>query len=379
MLRKVSMAAACLLLACGPQAHAASRPAMMASPAPDAAMVLTLPGLVNGEVETTIGGKEKTVWEGLVLRATRIKMDGSVVIPPAGLYMTARSGNWRPFDNEPVRLAGKHFYYINQRSARDVLHDVTMTPGQVMPMNAAKSRGWELVSIDADPFFLDGAYSAVFKLVKSTGNYYGEAFPVKAGPSYTVSAHSGKFDKGYFEKAGHTPMADDAQADTFVISSPMSPDGRTYVVVDSITPEQVKVREMATDSCTNAYISPTAPTIALYGKGDGFTIGGAKVQVTDLGPDSVTIALTEDGKTVNKTFGPWNAENQKRLYLSETNRDKFWILSPSGKEIVHLNVRNPEGPFVGGKASLVAYQDVIDVQDGSDWPLDNRFRVRPET
>ena len=93
----------------------------------------------------------------------------------------------------------------------------------------------------------------------------------------------------------------------------------------------------------------------------------------------MTVAVTEDGKTLTKTFGPWNDATRKDLFLSEATRDKFWTLSPGGKEIIHLNVNNPEGPFVDGKASLVAYQDVIDVQDGSDWPFDDRFRVRPET
>lgn len=65
--------------------------------------------------------------------------------------------------------------------------------------------------------------------------------------------------------------------------------------------------------------------------------------------------------------------------MSEKTRDLFWLLSPSGKEIVFLNVNNPAGPFVDGKASLVAYKDVIDVQDGTEWPLDTRFLARPET
>lgn len=379
MLSKTALAAACVLLACGTEASAASRPAMMASPQPNAAMVSAMPGLVNGEKAMTIAGKEKTIWDGIVLRATRIKADGTLVIPPAGVYTTARSGNWRPFDNEPVRLAGKPFYYINQRSVRDVVHDVTMVPGQVIPMNADKSRGWELASIATDTFFLPDSYSATFKLVKSTGNYYGTAFPVTLGANVSENANSGKFATGYFEKAGRTKPGADDPLDMFAIGNSMAISGRSYVVVDEITPEYVKVRELSSDSCSDAWISATAPTIASYAKGDTFTIGNARVQVTDVGADSVTVAVTEDDKTVTKTFGPWNKETRNKMFLSEATRELFWVLSPSGKEIVHLNVNNPEGPFAGGKASLVAYQDVYDVRDGSDWPYDERFRVRPET
>ena len=379
MLRTMAMTAACVVVMCGTEAYAASRPAMMASPQPNAAMVSSMPGLVNGEKAMTIAGKEKTIWDGIVLRATRIKANGTLVIPPAGLYTTARSGNWRPFDNEPVRLAGKSLYYLNQRSARDVLHDITMTPGQVVPMNPEKSRGWELSSISTETFFMPDAYSATFKLVKSTGNYYGTSFPVTLGANVSDNANSGKFAKGYFEKAGRTKAQAGDPLDVFAIGNNMAISGRSYVIVDEITPEYVKIREMGSDSCTDAWISPTAPTIASYAKGDTFTIGNAQVKVTDLGADTVTVAVTEDGKTLTKTFGPWNNAARKDLFLSEATRDKFWTLSPGGKEIIHLNVNNPEGPFVDGKTSLVAYQDVIDVQDGSDWPFDDRFRVRPET
>lgn len=59
-------------------------------------------------------------------------------------------------------------------------------------------------------------------------------------------------------------------------------------------------------------------------------------------------------------------------------RDKCYIVSKDGKTLVHLNIR-PGNPFKNGKVELVAYSDVIDVQNGSDWPADPRFLARPET
>ena len=35
--------------------------------------------------------------------------------------------------------------------------------------------------------------------------------------------------------------------------------------------------------------------------------------------------------------------------------------------------------FADGKVSLVAYNDVVEVNDGSVWPADTRFLARPET
>lgn len=376
-MRKLScLLAMCLTVSWGTMAFAAPHPVTMASPSPNAAMVTGMPGMVNGVKLTTIGGVQKTLWDGIVVRKSRITEDGKIVIPPSGVYTTVRSGNWMPLDNEPINLGGKSFYYINQRTERDVLHNVTFQPGEVKRMNHP-NRGWQLTMLEKDPFFMEGAYSATFKLVKATGNYYGEAFPVMAGPKINNDGSNGVAAKKPYEQAGISQRT--GRLDTFIMGKTVSADGRTYVIVDSITPEGVKVREMGTDSITDAWISPTAPTIKSYAKGDSFTIGNANVAVTSVTADSVAVRITEGGKTVSKTFGPWNAENRGKLMLSQTVRDRFWTLSPSGKEIIHLNIRTPEGPISAGKASLVAYQDVIDVQDGTPWPFDPRFIARPET
>ena len=380
MFKKVPALAICLLMACGAEAWGASRPAVMQSPAKDGAYVLELPGLVNGEKHVTISGAEKTIYDGLVLRKTRIKSDGKIVIPPAGIYTTVRCGNWKPFDNEKIYVGPTPFYYINQRSARTVLQNQVFQVGEVKPMNPNKTRGWELASISADTYMMPNSMSAVFKLVKTTGNYYGSTFNVTTGSAVTNDGANGKAASAKtYQKPGFYSITESDSADTNIMATNVAAGGRTYVIVDEITPETVKVREMGTDSCTDAWISPAEPLIASYAKGDKFTIGDASVEVTNVTADSVSIRLTENGKTVDKTLGPYNDKTRAKLFMSEKTRDMFWILSPSGKEIVFLNVNDPAGPFAGGKASLVAYKDVIDVQDGTEWPLDTRFVARPET
>lgn len=370
----VALTLAAMLCMAG-TASAASRPAVMASPSPSAAMVIGMPGMVNGVKLKTISGVVKTQWDGVVLRKTRVTSKG-VVIPPSGAYITIRSGNWKPFDNEPITLGGKPFYYINQRSVRDVLHDVTFTPGETKAMNH-KSRGWQLTQVEKDPFFMEGGYVATFKLVKATGNYYGEAFPVMAGPRVNNDGSNGVAAAKNYEEAGVSERK--GRLDDFIMGKNVSADGRTYVVVDSVTPDEVKVREMGTDSITDAWISASAPMMASCRAGDKFVVGDAEVQVTMISNDAATILISEGGKTVEKTFGPWNADTRSKLFLSETVRDSFWTLSPSGKQIVHLNVNGKESPLGNGKVSLVAYKDVIDIQDGSLWPYDPRFIARPET
>ncbi|HIV65357.1 MAG TPA: hypothetical protein H9991_03765 [Candidatus Mailhella excrementigallinarum] len=380
MFKKVPALAICLLMACGVEAWGASRPAVMQSPAKDGAYVLELPGLVNGEKHVTISGAEKTIYDGIVLRKTRIKMDGTIVIPPAGIYTTVRCGNWKPFDNEKIYVGPTPFYYINQRSARTVLQNQVFQLGEVKPMNPNKTRGWELSGISTNTYMMPGAFGATFKLVKTTGNYYGSTFEVETGPAVTNDGANGKaLAAESYQKPGFYSITESDSADSGILSTSVAAGGRSYVIVDEITPETVKVREMGTDTCTDAWISPAEPLIASYAKGDKFTIGNASVEVTNVTADSVSIRLTEDGRSVDKTFGPYNDKTRARLFMSEKTRDMFWILSPSGKEIVFLNVNSPSGPIADGKASLVAYKDVIDVQDGTEWPLDTRFVARPET
>ena len=175
-------AAICLAVAMSGVAMAGDAPdrVVMQSPAKDAAVLAKMQGLVNNRKAKTLSGLSRTINDGVVIRKSTIK-DGKIIIPPSGLYITVRSTNWHPFDNEPLTLAGKTYHAITDRYVRDVIRNVTMKKGQVLPSNANKSRGWELSSVENDTYGIEGGNSAVFKIVKTTGNYYGSQFPVYAG------------------------------------------------------------------------------------------------------------------------------------------------------------------------------------------------------
>mgnify|MGYP000264271466 FL=1 len=59
----------------------------------------------------------------------------------------------------------------------------------------------------------------------------------------------------------------------------------------------MKVRELATDSCSAIFVSPQRAVVASYGKGDTFTIGDAKVEVTDVAANAATVKLTDKSGT----------------------------------------------------------------------------------
>ena len=77
--------------------------------------------------------------------------------------------------------------------------------------------------------------------------------------------------------------------------------------------------------------------------------------------------------------GPRPPETPGLLLMPGVDRDRLWTLSKDGKVAVHLNIRQSDKPIADGKVSLVAYNDVVEVNDGSVWPADTRFLARPET
>ena len=273
----------------------------MASPAKDAAVLAKMQGLVNNRKAKTLSGLSRTINDGVVIRKSTIK-DGKIIIPPSGLYITVRSTNWHPFDNEPLTLAGKTYHAITDRYVRDVIRNVTMKKGQVLPSNANKIRGWELSSVENDTYGIEGGHSAVFKIVKTTGNYYGSQFPVYAGAQISNAAADGSLVKGSKDPEGHTvPTAENGLSE-MIYGSNIATVGRTHVIIDANEGDSVKVRELATDSCSAIFVSPNEPVVASYGKGDTFSIGDAKVEVTDVAANAATVKLTDKSGTVNTRY-----------------------------------------------------------------------------
>lgn len=109
----------------------------------------------------------------------------------------------------------------------------------------------------------------------------------------------------------------------------------------------------------------------------GFYNAGQKLAA--VAANAATVKLTDKSGTVTKVLGPLTPENTRMLLMSVVDRDRLWTLSKDGKVAVHLNIRQSDKPIADGKVSLVAYNDVVEVNDGSVWPADTRFLARPET
>lgn len=372
---KITVPALMLALSCG-MADAAERVAM-ASPAKDAAMVPVLRGMVNNLKAKTFMDEARTANDGIVIRQSRIE-NGKIIIPAGGLYVTSRSGNWEPFRGDVLTIAGKEYYSVMDRYERNIVRNITAKVGQLIPINDQKTRGFQITGVSDNSLGMTGAGNATFMLVKATGNFYGSSFPVYAGNLLTNIATS-NMDRMTTEPEGTTVPTAENKLDRHAYGSNFFSVGRTHVIIDpaNINKDAIKVLELGTDSCTDLWVSPNQPVVGEYAKGGNFTIGSTKVEITALGQNSATVKVTDGKGSVEKELGPY-AKNEWEP-MSMSGREPFWMLSSDGKTAVMLHVRKDGGPFAAGKVSLVAFNDLVHIQNSSVWEADNRFVAIPET
>ena len=314
---------------------------VMTSPAKDGAYVLKMKGLVNNHRIKLLNGDRKAINDGIVIRKSFVK-DGKVTIPAGGLYTTSRCSNWWSFNDHTFTIAGKLFHFITDEYQQDVVKNVTMKKGEMVFGNEEKTRGWELSSLDVSPMGIEGAHMAYFKVVKTTGNYYGNPFIVVAGKNITPSTNS-----------------------------------RSVIYVDEITPTEAKIKELVTVSTSKALISPNEPVMGMYGKGESFKVGNATVEVVDIKGTDVTVKMTDGKGTITKTLKADKA-TMDLFPSSRVSCANLYALSAGGSETVNINVHNEGGMFADGKVALMGYSDVITVTNGGKWVGDERFLTRPE-
>ncbi len=369
--RRAALAAALLLVAGGSVLAAESPRAVTKSPARDGAYLAKMPGLANNVPGQTLAGEKRVLNDGVVIRSSSVE-GGKIIIPPSGLFITIRSQNWMPFNNEPILMAGAPYRFITDTYEQSVVRNVTLRRNGIAFSDKDKTRGWQLTSIDTKTYGMTGASTAVFKILKTTGNYYGDQFLVQAGEKVTNAAADGSLAKGSKLPDGIRVPTLENKAAQHIAGSNVATVGRSYVVVDSISANEVKVRELVTDNNTGVWISPKDPVIGAYGKGSKIKAGAATLEVTEVTADSATVKLGN----VTKKLGPVNADSMKWMLMDMASREQFMIKSADNKILAHLDLNKP---FADGKANLVVYSDVVKVKSGDAWGPDTRFLARPET
>lgn len=350
--------------------------AVMQSPAKDGAYVVKLNGLTNNKKIVLLDGNRKTIDDGVVIRASYIK-DGKVVIPAGGLYTTSRCSNWWSFNDHTFTAAGKLYHFITDEYQQDVVKNVTLKPKEMVFGNEAKTRGWQLTYLGPNPYGVEGVQNVELKIVKTTGNYYGNPFLFVVGDNANNVACDGTTLKnGSGATKATTGWQEQPNPLEHFLGNSIAGNNRSYAIIESSTPTEVKVKELVTVSTTKALISPNDPIMGLYGKGDSFKVGNATVKVTAVGADNATVEVTDGKGTVTKTIGIKDAD-RKIFPSSRVVCQGMMVQSKSGSETVNVNIHNKGGFIVDGKVALMAYSDVLTVTEGSPW-TDKNYIARPE-
>lgn len=345
---------------------------IMKPPATNAAVVAAMPGFLNYKYKTFF--RELTVNEGLVIRQSRVE-NGKIIIPKYGMYYTTRTEPAELLKGEKTMLLGTMYTVVDTDARFDVLSDVFAKKKQPILFGDG-SKALELTDLGLEDNGYEGV-KAVFKILKSSGNYYGTDFPVSADPKMG-DITKGVLKNGTGKKTGSYLPGQGSEWTKEFWDRSANTSGQSYIIVERTTPEGVKVKEFGTPAVTAIYVSAKDPVQLVLGPGEAGKVGEYTVKVTEVTKDSAAIDLvSKDGTVTKKVLGPLNHETEKYLPTDHVARAKM-LVRPSANDVqVSLDVFRH--PFRDGKVALLGYYDILRLGTGDPWPGDPRFTVRPDT
>lgn len=365
-----------LLLPAG--AMAASESALMQSPARNAAIIAKVPGFKAADLDLYLG--QRRITEGVVIRKSFIR-DGKIVIPPAGLYYSSRIASIGTMTNIEVMLLGKRYSEVDEAFEYLVLKNRTMKKGDSINLLPDGSRALQFVNGGSHPYGSSAGYSNL-RIMKSSGNFYGTNFQVAADPTL-VDVNAGTFQGLGLDEGRHPVTAatgEPLQHKTYFGAS-IYPSGKSYLIVSRTSADEVDVKEFATPSITEIWLTSEPRVSGAYKAGDSVKVGSATVKILAVGKDSATISLTQNGKETVKEFkNMLDPHALDYLPSSPAERAKWQMASEDGKVRVQVAMLHPEGVLTAdGRVRLDMFSGVFSLKNPQTWPGDPRFTVRPDT
>ncbi|GAB6174308.1 hypothetical protein JCM15765_37860 [Paradesulfitobacterium aromaticivorans] len=352
----------------------ASDRVLLKAPAKDAAFVASFEGFKDAKVNS-LTGRSLSLNEGLIIRQSKIE-NGKIIIPPSGLYYTTRTPLAKVLQGDKVLILGKEYTLVENGTRIDVVKDVYVKNGESTPIGDGTKR-LELSSISVDGNGFD-APKATFQILKPSGNYYGEDFPVEDDAKLS-DITKGTLNQGTKKVQGsYQPGEKGENWQIEYYGSSVATSGQSYLVADNVTAEGAHVKEFATGAIDWMLLSDKPAVEMLLAKGEKATLGDYTVTVMDLTSNSATVELTsKDGKVTKKSLGPLTNESFKYLPADPIVRNTLSVRSE--KEDVQVQLDAFRKPFHDGKVALVGYTNLLKLKNPGTWPSDNRFIVRPDT
>ncbi|HMK66825.1 MAG TPA: hypothetical protein VK564_13585, partial [Thermodesulfobacteriota bacterium] len=211
----------------------AQGPVLRTSPAQDCAVVTSMPGFPKFKTSSLVEKEIFIEGEGVVIRQSQVK-NGKIYIPPGGLYYTVRThwfqGELRwPLANYPMLLLGKTYYLADAGHNYGVKRDFVVKKGEAVPFGEG-GNALELSSVENSWGDESPNHPAVFRVLKPSGNYYGNQWGTSTGGRYARSVEDAL--KG---KPAKAPMVYQL--------SPLATVGTAYLLAEEVTLKQAKISQ----------------------------------------------------------------------------------------------------------------------------------------
>ncbi|MBN1569867.1 MAG: hypothetical protein JXA73_18630 [Acidobacteria bacterium] len=366
-------------------------------PSPDASFVdpPEMPRLLSPKLLPNRHGIQRGTTQGFMIRQSSVK-DGMIQIPPGGLiYFTFGGEGFSNLNGEPIVIAGKEAIWLGKKEALAIRKDFIVAQGKPpVPL------GEEGTIALRNTMYMDGflkVQGAGFQFVFANG--YGTWDLSTVIPSgYARSRNAIAY--GYLQGDGMiTPAPLQFFGDPFAASATF------YVVVDSATPQGIKIKEAGALDMLSFKVSFDKPIIANdVAAGRILKAGAYRVEVLSVdsaaGTARIRLLDSKSSMLAEKTLGPLTLDTYKNQSHILEHSAIIWpnLMLDHENIRVQLNTKfdppfgpgpmrliNDEGAFVplaqarevstfnGGKVDLLIYENVKMMELRNRWSDDPRF------
>ncbi len=345
-------------------------PVVRTAPAQDCAVVTSMPGFPRVQASSLVEPEILMEGEGVVIRQSAVK-NGKIVIPPAGLYYTVRTdfwtlGKWRwPLANYPVLLLGKTYYLADTSHNYGVKWDFVVKKGGAVPYGLGVS-ALELSQVETSWGSESLNQSATFRVLKPSGNYYGNSWSVTTG---------GPFARKAEDTLPGKPLPDEI----FYQQNLLASTGTSYLIVKDVTEKQATVAEWAFSEVKTVDLAEQA-LVSVIGVGETMQLGQYQAKVLSIdstGKTARVAIITSNGATAaEKVLGPLT-DKVVSLVPSNDRELASLLLKHDNVEVGLAAYNNPFSE--AGKVKLVGYVGTFQTTMGGVWKQDPRFVVYHDT
>jgi hypothetical protein len=340
------------------------------APVMDATYMPDLGGILNKTYHNQYGQK-RDLSECIVLRRSKIK-DGKAYVPAGGLfYSSETSYDARPFMREPFLILGEHTYLLRLSYKKVIKRNVEVKKGEKLLLDSSGYRLWFEYATD----HYEKPYGE-FALISPSGGWPHE------WPISTSFPGAGDVKKLKLKEGIHPQLKPFFMSATYLY-------GLTKLVAEDVGFEKAKFSMIEYPVVTEAVFSMERPWVMNIYQ-ESFRWYGNKRIYTFRKKDGILVEIRNwTGKKVlaSKLLKPltqqeYKVANQDDYCLTDFDLDIHieLIVDPSYYKASDFAPWANDVPYgwQEGTVSLAVYNDLVKIEDGKPWPMDNRYIVRLE-